>query len=107
MIYVAKCYVGKYRPGEAFDADIPDEELKRLIARDAIEPTGATMKDVFDASGIQNEPDSVQDSGDDSDVDDESDVVDEPEAPEIDVMEGIRTDEEPEEAKPERRRSRK
>lgn len=107
MIYIAKCYVGEHKPGEVFDADIPAKELKRLIAKGAIEATNATMEDVFAASGIENEPDSVQDSGDDADVDDEADAGDEPEAPEIDVMEGICADEEPVEPKAEKRRTRK
>ena len=116
MIYIAKCYVGNHRPGEAFDADIPDKELKRLIARGAIEPTNAAMEDVFDASGIRNAPDSdyIQDTDlSDPDADNEPDddgeavICDEPDAPEIDVMEGICADEEPAEAKAEKRRTRK
>ena len=111
MIYIAKCYVGQYKPGEAFDADIPAKELKRLLERGAIEQTGKTLEQVIDESEDQAPTDSGEDD-DDSREDDAEDceAAQEPEAPEIDVMDGISGGDEPaadDDAKPKGRRSRK
>lgn len=116
MIYIANCYVGQYKPGEVFDADIPEKELKRLLAKKAITPTGKTFQEVLAENGMDDEGTDTEDT--DNAADDPDDGADEseqeteaeePEAPEIDVMDGISAAEEPEaeEVKPKGRRNRK
>lgn len=99
MVYIAKRYVPiggqMIKPGEAFDAELTEKQKKWLLSQGAIEETGATLKDVFRASGIEALEDAIEDEGGHDDSGNpEDDGETEPEAPEIDVMDGISTDEE-------------
>ena len=118
MIYIANCYVGQYKPGEVFDADIPEKELERLIAKKAIIPTNKTFQEVLAENGIDDATEGTDAEQNNNAADDPDDGADEAEeeadtedaeAPEIDVMDGISAadEAEAEEVKPKGRRNRK
>lgn len=105
-MYIARHYVrvnGKmFTPGEVITEAIPDSKARRLLAIGAVSET--------EDAPILNErgpaPDAVQENAQpeeneqdaESDAEDEEEADEEAEAPEIDVMDGIVAEPEPEEA---------
>lgn len=105
-MYIARHYVrvnGKmFTPGEVITEAIPDSKARRLLAIGAVSKT--------EDAPILNErgpaPDAVQENAQpkeneqdaESDAEDEEEADEEAEAPEIDVMDGIVAEPEPEEA---------
>ena len=105
-MYIARHYVrvnGKmFTPGEVITEAIPDSKARRMLAIDAISKT--------EDAPILNErgpySDAVQENAQpegneqdaESDAEDEEEADEEAEAPEIDVMDGIVAEPEPEEA---------
>ena len=91
MIYVANHYLRVsgtlISPGEAFDADYTEEQERRLISKGAISASGMTLDEVIQQSAECRADEETHDEA----LEETSDEI-EPEAPEIDVMDGIAVD---------------